>query len=189
MKSNSRIAELRKKANLSQRDLAESVKVKEATIASWEQGRTGNVWFERLVRLCDALNCQAQDLIEISHDDSPPIVKISELRKRASLSKSELAEKIGATTATISNWENGFSGVEWILQSLRLCLSLKCTIKDLIKPISQNEKKPISDFAILKILVNSNSNPEPPPLPSPVPNSNKQGIGASNFHTNADGIS
>lgn len=60
----SRIAILRQQAKLTQLELSQMVGVTETTIANWEKGRSGLEWFERLIRLCWALSCSADDLIE-----------------------------------------------------------------------------------------------------------------------------
>lgn len=60
----SRVAELRKQANLTQRQLADLVGVTESTIRNLENNRNGVEQIERIVKLCRALNCQAEDLIE-----------------------------------------------------------------------------------------------------------------------------
>jgi transcriptional regulator with XRE-family HTH domain len=67
---NSKIADLREKVGLTQRELANLVGVTETTIANWERGRSGLDWIERLIRLCDALDCELSDLIEREEDVS-----------------------------------------------------------------------------------------------------------------------
>lgn len=59
----SKVAELRKKAELTQLELAQAVGVTESTIANWEKGRNALPWFERIARLCEALECSPGDLI------------------------------------------------------------------------------------------------------------------------------
>lgn len=59
----SRVAELRKQAGLTQRELALQVDVTESTISNWEKGRNCLEWFERVARLCKALNCTPDELI------------------------------------------------------------------------------------------------------------------------------
>lgn len=59
----SKIAELRRRAELTQRQLADAVGVTESTIANYERGRNALKWFERVARLCKALNCTPDELI------------------------------------------------------------------------------------------------------------------------------
>ncbi|NJK51283.1 helix-turn-helix transcriptional regulator [Candidatus Gracilibacteria bacterium] len=60
----SKIAELRQKAGLTQQALALKVDVTETTIRNYEKGRSILEWIERVIRLCDALDCQPSDLID-----------------------------------------------------------------------------------------------------------------------------
>lgn len=67
----SRVAELRKRARLTQRQLAIRLDVTESTIANWEQGRNAITWFERVALLCEALNCSPNELfgyVEVGGD-------------------------------------------------------------------------------------------------------------------------
>ncbi len=59
----SNIAKLRKKAGLTQRELADQVGVTETTIRNYEKSRNATEWFERVARLCEALKCSPKDLI------------------------------------------------------------------------------------------------------------------------------
>jgi putative transcriptional regulator len=61
----SKVAELRKRLNLTQRELALAVGVTEATIRNWENNRNGVDWFERVAKLCDLLQCSPSDLFEV----------------------------------------------------------------------------------------------------------------------------
>lgn len=60
----SKVADLRKQAGLTQRQLADLVGVTESTIRNLENNRNGVDQIERVVRLCQALQCRAEDLIE-----------------------------------------------------------------------------------------------------------------------------
>lgn len=60
----SRVAELRKQVGLTQRQLADLVGVTESTIRNLENNRNGVDQIERVVKLCRALRCGAEDLIE-----------------------------------------------------------------------------------------------------------------------------
>ena len=59
----SKIAQLRQKSGLTQRELAHIVGVTETTIRNYEKGRSILEWIERIIRLCKALDCQPEDLI------------------------------------------------------------------------------------------------------------------------------
>lgn len=61
----SRVADLRKRLNLTQRQLADMVGVTETTVRNWENNRSGVEWFERIARLCNVLQCDPTDLYEL----------------------------------------------------------------------------------------------------------------------------
>ncbi|WP_250126368.1 helix-turn-helix transcriptional regulator [Chroococcidiopsis sp. CCMEE 29] len=60
----SKVAQLREKAGLTQRQLADLVGVTESTIRNLERNRNGVEQIERIVKLCRALRCSAEELIE-----------------------------------------------------------------------------------------------------------------------------
>jgi putative transcriptional regulator len=60
----SKIAELREKVGLTQRELALKVGVTETTIRNYEKGRSVLEWIERVIRLCEALDCEPEQLID-----------------------------------------------------------------------------------------------------------------------------
>ena len=60
----SKIAELREAVGLTQRELADKVGVTDTTIRNYEKGRSVLEWIERVIRLCDALQCEPKDLID-----------------------------------------------------------------------------------------------------------------------------
>ncbi|HEY9619409.1 MAG TPA: helix-turn-helix transcriptional regulator [Crinalium sp.] len=76
-----KIGLLRERAGLTQRELAQIVGVTETTIANWERGRSGLDWIERFIKLCNALNCDLDDLIEYSTGDQGREPSFEELRQ------------------------------------------------------------------------------------------------------------
>jgi transcriptional regulator with XRE-family HTH domain len=76
-----KLAVLREQAGLTQRELAHLVGVTETTIANWERGRSGLEWIERFIKLCNALNCDLQDLIEYSEERVLQEPSFEELRQ------------------------------------------------------------------------------------------------------------
>ena len=73
----SNIAELRRSLKLTQLELSQKVGVTETTIANWEKNRGGGLEIiERFVRLCEALQCRAQDLI--SYVPTPAIPPVAD---------------------------------------------------------------------------------------------------------------
>jgi transcriptional regulator with XRE-family HTH domain len=60
----SKIAELRKKAGLTQRQLADAVGVDPSTIRNWERNRAFIETLAKVSRLCDVLECETSDLYQ-----------------------------------------------------------------------------------------------------------------------------
>lgn len=58
----SKVAELRKKRELTQRQLADLVGVDPSTIRNWERNRNSTDTFVKLARLCEVLECTPADL-------------------------------------------------------------------------------------------------------------------------------
>lgn len=67
----SNISTLRERSGLTQRELALIVGVTETTIANWERGRSGLEWIDRLIKLCQALDCSLEDLIDYDLSTEP----------------------------------------------------------------------------------------------------------------------
>lgn len=61
----SKVAALRQEIGLTQRELADMVDVTETTIRNWERNRNATTWFVRVAKLCKALNCSPDDLVEM----------------------------------------------------------------------------------------------------------------------------
>lgn len=76
----SKISTLRESKNLTQLDLALDVGVTETTIANWEKGRSGLPIIIQLIKLCKALECQLEDLVEVlDPEDNMEVANIGEL--------------------------------------------------------------------------------------------------------------
>ncbi|MCU0569243.1 MAG: helix-turn-helix domain-containing protein [Oculatellaceae cyanobacterium Prado106] len=69
----SKIAGLRERAGLTQRELSQVIGVTETTIANWERGRSGLEWIDRLIKLCKTLDCELTDLIDYESEAEPEI--------------------------------------------------------------------------------------------------------------------
>lgn len=61
----SKIAELRKKAGMTQRQLADAIGVDPSTIRNWERNRAFIETLVKVTRLCNALDCETTDLYKI----------------------------------------------------------------------------------------------------------------------------
>ncbi len=68
----SKVAQLRKQKNLTQRQLADLVGVDPSTVRNWERDRGGIETFVKLAQLCKTLDCTIEDLFEaqrVKEDD------------------------------------------------------------------------------------------------------------------------
>lgn len=61
----SKVADLRKRAGITQRELAAALGVTEATVRNWENNRSNAELFVRFAKLCDTLHCAPRDLYEM----------------------------------------------------------------------------------------------------------------------------
>lgn len=61
----SKVADLRKQKNLTQRQLADLIGVDPSTIRNWERDRDGTKTFAKIAKLCEILNCTPVDLFEV----------------------------------------------------------------------------------------------------------------------------
>lgn len=89
-KARSRISKLREAAKLTQRELSFLVGVTENTIQNWERGRSLVDQIQRIIRLCEVLDCDVKDLIEEVSDveGEQPVPSLPELRKLLGSDKS-----------------------------------------------------------------------------------------------------
>ncbi|RAM49462.1 MAG: XRE family transcriptional regulator [Hapalosiphonaceae cyanobacterium JJU2] len=55
---------LRKRAGLSQRQVAQELDIRSQTVADWEKGRVPRLPPSKLKRLCEIYNCTLDDLID-----------------------------------------------------------------------------------------------------------------------------
>ena len=60
----SRVSQLRKRKNLTQRQLADLIGVDPSTVRNWERDRGGIEAFVRFARLCQVLECNPSELFE-----------------------------------------------------------------------------------------------------------------------------
>lgn len=60
----SKVAELRKNRNLTQRQLADLVGVDPSTVRNWERDRGGIETFAKIAKLCQVLNCDINELFD-----------------------------------------------------------------------------------------------------------------------------
>ena len=75
--------------------------------------------------------------------------KLKEARKQAGLKQSELAEMLGTTNKTISNWENGVSKPDLDTLSY-ICGALNVSATFFLKPIVPEEEYSHKEKTIIK---------------------------------------
>ncbi len=95
-----KISELRERASMTQLELSRKLGISETTMQNWESGRAGLEQLERFVKLCQLLNCQAEDLVEYQDKeinietnqtkDNEPEVFINEIRKMLIKKKTDI---------------------------------------------------------------------------------------------------
>ena len=89
MNAVSRLAILREKENLTQRQLADLLEITENTVANWETGRSSVEWIDRVVKLCKIFACTPEELIEYAADPKPAKTdSLAEIRARLNPPKS-----------------------------------------------------------------------------------------------------
>ncbi len=148
----SRIGELRRDSELSQRELAHAVGVSENTIAGWEKAIPKP--FAIAFKICAFFNPEIE--AQFGGDNFQALQNIAHLRERMpgeqisqqqlgqalgledrkqasveSVSQRQLAQTIGVTNNTISTWERGHNKTVGKLQ--KLCAALNCELTDLYR--------------------------------------------------------
>ncbi|MBN8561079.1 MAG: helix-turn-helix transcriptional regulator [Leptolyngbya sp. UWPOB_LEPTO1] len=84
----SKIAQLREEAELTQLELSRLVGVTENTIQNWEKGRSGLEHIERVIKLCEALDCSPAELIGYELVESTEDKEMSPKRKLQKIRRS-----------------------------------------------------------------------------------------------------
>ena len=77
--------------------------------------------------------------------------KITELRKKYNLTQESLAEKIGVTRQTLSNWESNITSPD-LNQASLLCKELKINVNDLIDNNLEVNVKDNSNSILKKLI-------------------------------------
>ena len=96
------IRAIRDKHGLTQKELAEKLDVTPTTVSNWEQGET-TPQSEMVDKIQNIGVGEQEDEDTFTGDD------IKQLRDEKDLSQSDLAEKLGVSGGTVSNWERGES--------------------------------------------------------------------------------
>jgi DNA-binding transcriptional regulator YiaG len=106
--SGDEIKEIRSKLDLSQSDFAEKLGVSAGTVSNWERGQSnpGSDTLEEIRDLAEQEPAEDKEEGDVLSGED-----LKELRKDKDLSQSELAEKLGVSAGTISNWERGKGSV------------------------------------------------------------------------------
>lgn len=146
------ISKLRKKKELTQKQVADYIGVREQTVAGWENGRSTDK-IRKVQRLCIALKCEVDELVkeeDISYSDEEILAisrdealkqqvrltkthsMISDLRNDLGMTQRRLAEKMDVTESTVANWEKERRSLDWIVQIKRLCEILDCNVEQLL---------------------------------------------------------
>jgi transcriptional regulator with XRE-family HTH domain len=119
------LAALRKRAGVTQQELAGAMRVRQHTVASWETGRCA-LGGRRMAEAADVLKLSPDDwnkfvLVrwpaldpnwrDAQPEDKRAVLLLVACRERAGLTQEELAEATGVNKQTIVFWEKGISSV------------------------------------------------------------------------------
>ena len=99
-----KIRALRKQAGITQEELGDLLSVSYMTVRRWEAGKVVPR-LDEIKALANALKVQEQDFL--SDNTEAFHLKLRELRKKAGLNQTQLAEKIGVSLLTLFRWEKG----------------------------------------------------------------------------------
>ncbi len=133
----SNIATQRKNAGMTQRELAIALEMTEASVQNWESGRAGVTHLQRIVALCELLDCPVEALVEKvpAVDETQYISHIKACRKARGLKQRQVALALQITERTVKAWEKGDMGLEAIAKIIQLCDIFDCPIQDLMQPL------------------------------------------------------
>ncbi len=133
----SNIATQRKNAGMTQRELAIALEMTEASVQNWESGRAGVIHLQRIVALCELLDCPVEALVEKvpAVNETQYISHIKACRKARGLKQRQVALALQITERTVKAWEKGDMGLEAIAKIIQLCEIFDCPIQDLIQPL------------------------------------------------------
>ncbi|MEM9487085.1 MAG: helix-turn-helix transcriptional regulator, partial [Cyanobacteria bacterium P01_F01_bin.116] len=104
------LQDLRKKAQLTQREVAQALGVTTTTIASWESGRKDpHPKLRQIQTLMDLYNCSIHDLANAVKPQTPEQnINLKSIRENIlEVSQQEFASMIGIAVSTVSRWERG----------------------------------------------------------------------------------
>lgn len=123
------IKEKRLALGMSQRTLAEAVRVSQAAVQNWEHGKYSPPYDAR-GRLCAALGCSEESL---RLPPKPAAFLPGGLRERrlaAGLSQRALGEMVGAGQKTVKSWEHGVYAPD-AEKADKLCEVFHCSLREL----------------------------------------------------------
>jgi len=101
---------LRERCDLTQEELAKLLQVSPVTITSWETGksRPRKANLAQIVTLCNMDQAQVDGAL--NREQAPAAIKpaqLRRLRRKSSLTQSDLAKLLGVSTASVTSWEAG----------------------------------------------------------------------------------
>jgi len=99
--------QIRESRGLTLKQVANACDVAEATVQKWEKRSNYQPRPDKIPKLAALLHCQESDLAQYGHGIS--LITKSDLekyRKRAKISRKQLAEKLGVPEYKIESWEN-----------------------------------------------------------------------------------
>ena len=99
----SRLKALRKKAGLTQEELADVLGISYMTVRRWEAGKA-SPRVEDIPSIAQALGVPEADLLD-TNASIPFGANLKALRRKAGLTQSQLADKIGVSLLTLFRWE------------------------------------------------------------------------------------